>query len=159
MAIAFADDRSVRKPSVFIPRSISHASNGPGIPPPAVRQSRTEASSAASRDTTAPPSTSECPDSDLVSEYTDASAPKSSGRCSSPVATVLSTTNGAPAAAAADPSAARSATRSSGFVGVSAHSTDGRAASARSTAGMSCRSIGTASAPCGRSLPASARTL
>ena len=66
----------------------------------------------------------------LVSEYTEAAAPKSSGRCSSPVATVLSTTNGAPADAASAASAVRSATRSSGLVGVSAQSTAGPSPSA-----------------------------
>jgi hypothetical protein len=159
MACALPDIRAIRKPRVFMPRSTSHASNGPGTPPPAVRQSRTLASSAASRDTTAPPSTSEWPEIALVSEYTDATAPRSSGRCSSPVATELSTTNGAPAAAAIAPSAARSATRNSGLVGVSAHSTDGRAPTARCTAARSSWSTGTAVAPCGRSFPASARTL
>jgi hypothetical protein len=96
---------------------------------------------------------------DLVSEYTEATAPNSSGFCSSPVATVLSTTNGAPAAEASAPSAARSATRSSGFVGVSAQSTAGPSRSARSTAGRSSRSTVTAAAPCGASFAASARVL
>jgi len=129
------------------------------MPPPAVRQSRSSALSAASRVTTAPPSTSEWPEIVLVSEYIDATAPNSSGRCSSPVATVLSTTNGASHAAAISPRAARSDTRSSGLVGVSAHSTDGASRSARSTAGRSSWSAVTASAPCGRSLAASARVL
>ena len=124
-----------------------------------VRHSRSAVASAASLVTTAPPRTSEWPETDLVSEYTDAAAPKSSGFCSSPVATVLSTTNGAPAAAARDARAVRSATRSSGFVGVSAQSTAGPARSAPATASRSSRSTATARAPCGRSRPASARVL
>jgi len=142
-----------------MPRSTSQLSNGPGIPPPAVRHSRTSRASAGSLVTTAPPSTSECPEIDLVSEYTQATAPNSSGFCSRPVATVLSTTNGAPAVAASEPRAARSATRSSGFVGVSAHSTAVPSPSARSTAERSSRSTATALAPCGRSFAASARVL
>ena len=70
---------------------------------------------------------------------------------------VLSTTMGAPAAAAASASPARSATRSSGLVGVSAHSTDGAAFSSRATAARSPRSTWTGTAPCGRSLSASTR--
>ena len=103
-------------------------SSGPAIPPPSVRQLRSSAASAGSRVMTAPSIRSEWPDADLVSEHSEATAPRSSGRCSRPVATVLSTIIGAPAAAASRPSAARSATRSSGFVGVSAHSTAPRLA-------------------------------
>ncbi len=95
----------------------------------------------------------------MVSEYTEATAPKSSGFCSSPVAVVLSTTNGASAAAASAPSAARSATRSSGLVGVSAHSTAGPPRSATSTTSRSSWSTATATAPCGRNLSAMARVL
>ena len=111
----------------------------------------------ASRLTTAPAITSECPDIALVSEYSEAVAPQSSGRCSSPVTAVLSTIMGAPAAAAAWASPARSATRSSGLVGVSAHSTEGAAFSSRSTVARSPRSAGTGTAPCGLSRPASTR--
>jgi hypothetical protein len=142
-----------------MPRRTSQLSKGPGIPPPAVRQSRRARASSWSRVTTAPPRTSEWPETDLVSEYIDASAPNSSGFCSSGVATVLSTTNGAAFAAASSPSAARSQTRSSGLVGVSAHSTAGPSASACPTAARSCWSTATASAPCGRSFAASARVL
>ena len=124
-----------------------------------LRDWRTASARAASLVTTAPPSTSEWPETDLVSEYTDASAPKSSGFCSRPVATVLSTTSGAPAAAASDARAVRSATRNSGLVGVSAHSTAGPARSAPATASRSSRSTATARAPWGRSRPASARVL
>jgi len=149
----------MRSGRVFRPRSASQLSNGPGIAPASVRQDSTDSARAASLVTTAPPSTSECPETALVSEYTDAVAPKSSGFCSSPVATVLSTTSGAPADRASSASAARSATRSSGLVGVSAHSTDGPSRSAAATASRSSRSTGTATAPCGRSRAASARVL
>ena len=65
------------------------------MPPPLVRQARSPASSSASRLTTAPAITSECPDIALVSEYSEAAAPQSSGRWSRPVAVVLSTIIGA----------------------------------------------------------------
>jgi hypothetical protein len=67
MACALADCRSIRSGSVFSPRSTSQLSNAPRIDPPAVRQSRSAASSSSSRLTTAPPRTSEWPEMDLVS--------------------------------------------------------------------------------------------
>jgi len=149
------DVNSGTGPNPLISLSASSATAGPILN----YVTGSPAARAASLVTTAPPSTSEWPETDLVSEYTDAAAPKSSGFCSSPVATVLSTTNGAPAAAARDARAVRSATRSSGFVGVSAHSTAGPARSAPATASRSSRSTATARAPCGRSRPASARVL
>ncbi len=157
MASALADWRASRSGSVFRPRSASQASNGPGMPPPLDRQALTSASSPASRLTTAPRITSECPEIALVSEYSEAVAPASSGRWSRPVATVLSTIMGAPARAARAPRRLRSATRSSGFVGVSAHSTEGAAVSSRSTAARSRRSTGTGRVLCGRNRSASTR--
>ena len=47
---------------------------------PLLRQALSVAISSGSRLTTAPPSTSECPDIALVSEYREAAAPQSSGR-------------------------------------------------------------------------------
>ena len=66
---ALSDCRAIRSGSVFIPRSTSQLSNGPGMRAAEPSASRAPlGSSAASRVTTAPPSTSECPEIDLVSE-------------------------------------------------------------------------------------------
>ena len=62
----------------------THAAPPPAPPRVAVSSDRV---------TTAPSSTSECPDSILVIECTTTSAPRSSGRCSRGVAKVLSTTS------------------------------------------------------------------
>ena len=45
MASALCDWRAIRSGSVFSPRSASQASNGPGMPPPLLRQARSPASS------------------------------------------------------------------------------------------------------------------
>ena len=96
-------------------------------------------------------------DAIFVSDVTVAVAPCSSGRWRTAVATVLSTTSGAPASPAILPSASRSATRSSGFVGVSAHRTDGAPAVTSRTASRSCRSTGTGSTSRPARSPASVR--
>ena len=75
MASALADWRAIRSGSVLRPRSASQASNGPGMPPPLDRQARSAASRSGSRLTTAPRITSECPETALVSEYSEAVAP------------------------------------------------------------------------------------
>jgi len=45
MASALSDWRAIRSGRVFRPRSASQASNGPGIPPPLLRQARRSFSS------------------------------------------------------------------------------------------------------------------
>ena len=71
--------------------------------------------------TRAPPTTSECPPRYFVVEWTTTSAPSVSGCCRYGDANVLSTTSSAPASCAASARARMSAMPSSGFVGVSAH--------------------------------------
>ena len=62
---------------------------------------------------------------------TETSAPRSSGRCASGVASVLSTTTCAPAARPAAARAATSQTSSHGLVGVSTHSSVAPSSAAR----------------------------
>jgi hypothetical protein len=87
--------------------------------PPCERCLRSVAAQSPSRTLTAPRITSEWPESALVALYIAASAPRSSGRCPSGVASVLSTASRAPAAWAASATAAMSQTASAGFDGVS----------------------------------------
>jgi hypothetical protein len=83
--------------------------------------------------TIAPPTTSEWPFRYFVVECTTAVAPSSRGRCSAGVANVLSTHTGTRARRATSIDAARSTTRSSGFVGLSSHTilVSGRSAASR----------------------------
>ncbi len=74
-----------------------------------------------------------------MAEWTTMSAPSSSGRCSSGVAKVLSTTRYAPAAWAAAAIAGMSATSSAGLVGDSTH-TSAAPSQAATTAAVSSRS-------------------
>jgi hypothetical protein len=74
------------------------------------------------RSSSAPPTTSECPLRYFVDECTTAVAPSHSGRCSTGVAKVLSTTTGTPRGLRhARTRAAMSNTLSIGLVGVSSH--------------------------------------
>ncbi len=74
----------------------------------------------------APATTSLWPLMYFVVEWMTTSAPSSRGRCRSGVRNVLSTTTRAPTSCAAALIAARSVTRSSGFDGVSSHTSFGR---------------------------------
>lgn len=79
------------------------------------------------------------------------SAPSASGRCSSGVAKVLSATTSAPAAWPISANAAMSQTFSSGFDGVSIHSTASGVAQAARTASRSAMSTVSITSPrCGR---------
>ena len=97
MASALALCRSSRSSSVASERWASHASNGPGMLPVCERQVRSRAASCGSPAVATPSSRSECPLSDLVPLSTERSAPWSSGRWPSGVASVLSTAVSAPA--------------------------------------------------------------
>src|SRR5438876_780166 len=77
--------------------------------------------SSASCSATTPPTTSEWPPRYFVLECTTTSAPRPSGCCRYGVAKVLSTTTRAPRSCASLATAAMSTTVSSGFVGVSTH--------------------------------------
>ena len=109
--------RATRSASVRIPRWTRKQSIGPGTAPTAFWTKRTRSCRSASAHTVAPPTTSECPPRYLVVECTTAVAPSSSGRWTTGVAKVLSTTTARPSAAST--TAAMSTTFSSGFVGVS----------------------------------------
>ena len=118
-ACALACARSSRSPSVASDRCASHASNGPRMAPVRIRHSTSSSASASSRTLTAPSSTSECPVSAFVPDVMAKSAPWSSGRWPSGVATVLSIAASAPAECAAATTASRSQTSRRGFDGVS----------------------------------------
>ena len=83
-----------------MPRSVSHASNGPPAEPVAFCVKASRSPSPASATTSAPPTTSECPLMYLVVECTTTSAPRASGCCRYGDAKVLSTTSSAPLARA-----------------------------------------------------------
>ena len=120
-ALAWA--RSRRTASVRTPRNASQASSGPGTAPCSERRRARASARSASRATTAPRITSECPDSSFVTLCTTTSTPRSSGRCSRGVAKVLSAaTSGTPASWAPSARPSMSAMRSRGLVGDSIHS-------------------------------------
>jgi hypothetical protein len=73
--------RSIRTASVFAPRSVNQASNGPGTEPVAFWVNVTSWASSSSLVTSAPPTTSECPPTYLVVECSTTSAPSASGAC------------------------------------------------------------------------------
>ncbi len=95
---------------------------------------------AASRATTAPPTTSLWPLMYLVVECTTTSAPSSKGCCSAGDRNVLSTTSSAPTACAACATWRMSVIRSSGFDGVSTHTSAGLRARPAASATLSVRS-------------------
>ena len=118
---------------------------GPAIAPPCERCPRSASAQSRSRTATAPSTRSEWPESALVALYIAASAPWSSGRCPSGVASVLSTASRAPAAWAASATAAMSQTSSPGFDGrLDPHQLRPRARRRRSPR---CRSARTAPRP------------
>jgi hypothetical protein len=122
---------------------MSQQSNGDGIPPPMPWKLRICCASASPRRMTAPPMTSLCPPKYLVELWTTMSAPRSSGRCSTGVAKVLSQPTTALRARASFTTAAMSVSLSVGFDGVSIHTrrVDGRiAASTLSTRVVSTKS-------------------
>ena len=84
-----------------MPRVASQHSIAPGIEPRLVRRTLTARSARLLLVTTAPSTTSLCPDSSLDAECTTKSAPRSSGRWRRGVANVLSTATAVPASAAA----------------------------------------------------------
>ena len=103
-----------------MPRSSSHASNGPSTAPRLARSCRMRAHDSSARAvTSAPASTSEWPLSCFVAECMTRSAPSRSGRHSTGVATVPSTTTRAPASRAISAVAAMSVSTQVGFDGVS----------------------------------------
>src|SRR5262249_60457365 len=83
---------------------------------------------------------SECATTYVVVECTTMSAPSASGCCRYGEANVLSTTTTAPTECARSATAAMSTIFSSGFVGVSTHTTPGPRVSAFSTVSRSLRS-------------------
>ena len=87
--------------------------------PSAPRNSPAAPASSSSRHATAPSSTSSWPPSDFVALWTTKSAPCSSGRSSTGVTTVASTTTRAPCACARSMPAPRSGNVRNGFDGVS----------------------------------------
>ena len=95
--VGVAQCRSIRTPSVLMPRSTSHASNGPATAPIAFWWNASSSPSSASAATSAPPTTSEWPPRYFVVECTTTSAPSASGCCRYGEAKVLSTTSSAPA--------------------------------------------------------------
>ena len=94
---ALSQCRSIRTPSVLMPRSTSQASNGPATAPIAFWWNASSRPRSASATTSAPPTTSECPPRYFVVECTTTSAPSASGCCRYGEANVLSTTSSAPA--------------------------------------------------------------
>ncbi len=105
-----------------MPRCSSHASNGPSVAPALRRQDRIRSQNGSRRAvSTAPASTSLWPLRYLVAECTTRSAPSSSGRVSTGVATVLSTATRTPAEWASSQTAARSVISHIGLAGVSTH--------------------------------------
>ena len=109
----------IRRVSVFVPRSTSQQSNGPGTAPTAFWRNANFSARSSRRVTAMPPTMSEWPFRYLVVEWTTMSAPNSNGRWKTGVAKVLSTAKSTLRAAARDPRAPRSARRIIGFVGVS----------------------------------------
>ncbi len=109
-----------RRKTVRIPRSNSHDSMDPKVPPPCARTARTRCQcSLSARVVTLPAVRSECPFRYFVAECITRSAPRSSGCVSTGVAAVESTANRAPAACAISAVAAMSVIVHSGFAGVS----------------------------------------
>jgi hypothetical protein len=88
-----------------MPRSTSHASNGPATAPIAFWWKAERSASVGVATTSAPPTTSECPPRYFVVECTTTSAPRVSGCCRYGEAKVLSTTSSAPASCATSASA------------------------------------------------------
>ena len=111
--------RGTRTCSVRSPRSSSHAASGASTPPIVRRVQTSRSRSSASRVVTTPASTSEWPARYLVALCQARSAPRSSGRCRSGVANVLSQHRSAPPACASRAAAAMSVSVSSGLDGVS----------------------------------------
>ena len=101
-----------------MPRRTSHAESGERVAPSSSALVRTSDMSDSGPAAT-PASTSECPFRYLVAECMTMSAPHSSGRQFTGVATVLSTRTRAPAACATSQIAGRSATARFGFESVS----------------------------------------
>ena len=103
-----------------MPRSNSHASNGPRIAPCPLRTVRMRAHNASSRAVaSAPATTSECPLRYLVAECITMSAPRLSGWLKIGVATVESTASTAPAPRAIAATAVMSVMVHNGLAGVS----------------------------------------
>ena len=105
-----------------IPRSASHASNGPGIDPLNLRASSKVLNIAGSCALRDPRMTSLCPAKYFVTEFMVISAPSASGCWLRAVANVLSTATVTPRSFAALISAGRSATSRPGLVGDSIQS-------------------------------------
>ena len=101
-----------------MPRRTSHAESGERVAPRSSEAARISAISHSGPAAT-PASTSECPFRYFVAECITMSAPHSSGRQFTGVATVLSTSTFAPAAWATSQIAGRSATARFGFESVS----------------------------------------
>ena len=118
---ALSQWRSIRTASVFNPRRVSHASNGPATAPIALWWKAIFSARSRLRTTAAPPTTSEWPPQYLVVEWITMSAPRVSGCWRYGDAKVLSTTSRAPASWATPASASMSAIPSNGLVGVSIH--------------------------------------
>ncbi len=102
-----------------MPRRHSHASQGPGTAPVAMRRKPTSSASASSSTTTMPPMMSEWPFRYLVVEWTTMSAPNARGRWLKGEAKVLSTATSAPPSWATSAMAAMSHRRIIGLDGVS----------------------------------------
>ena len=132
-ASAFDEWRSIRRASVFRPRSARNASHGEALPP-ALSITWRAASTRSAGPTTAPPMRSEWPPMYFVVECTTTSAPSASGLASAGDAKVLSTPTRTPLAWASSASAATSAIAVVGLLIVSSQSSFAPPSSAASTA-------------------------
>jgi hypothetical protein len=124
--------RSTRIRSVSSPFSTTHAVNGLIVGPVCCSSGFSSTRCTRRGPSTAPPSVRPCPSMCFVVEYTTTSAPRSSGRCSTGVAKMLSTMTRAPAACASSLTAATSTSSCIGFDGVSKNTTFAGVASAAS---------------------------
>ena len=123
------------------PRNVRKLSNGEPVMPSAFAHQVSDWCCSAVFATTAPPTTSLWPLMYLVVEWITKSAPNSIGVCSAGDRKVLSTTVNAPTACAASITKRRSVMRSSGFDGVSIHTTAGCVASVSASARGSVKSM------------------
>ncbi len=124
----------MRNDSVSINWSVNQASKGCITAPMNSVVFQRTSSTSASGPTTAPPSTVALPHRNLVMESSTMSAPRAIGRCRAAVAVVLSTINGTSWAWTASATAAMSATKSVGLLGVSIHTRRVRSSISRAQA-------------------------
>src|SRR5690625_3540409 len=146
---AFWQCRSIRRRSVFVPRSVRKQSNGPGAAPVDLIWNLSFSFHSSSFVQTTPPMTSEWPPRYCVVLCSTLAAPSASGCCRYGEANVLSTTTSMSRSAARSDTAAISIIRNNGLVGVSNQRTFVESRIAASVASISVMSTNENSMPNG----------